>query len=252
MPRLLRDMDCGFGEKDPYPPRWIESSKGNEVTRGDVEDRIGAPQIRRGQERIWICAWEVRPSHSGQVLFGDACNGLKFDAESCSEQKEFAHHASENGERYFTESRICVEEETEAAYQKMSQATKASMQRSADLQRNEPNRRMSGGGDRQIRKKQRIIARATGRTREASGVYILADSKGRPLTYWALRRRFDAAREAAGKENAELAAWQFRDLRAKTASDSESLDAAQSRLGHTSSSTTRRVYRRGEKVRPLR
>ena len=64
--------------------------------------------------------------------------------------------------------------------------------------------------------------------------------------------RFDAAREAAGKENAELAAWQFRDLRAKTASDSESLDAAQSRLGHTSSSTTRRVYRRGEKVRPLR
>ncbi len=99
---------------------------------------------------------------------------------------------------------------------------------------------------------QRIIARATGRTREAAGVYILADSKGRPLTYWALRRRFDAAREAAGKENAELAAWQFRDLRAKTASDSESLDAAQSRLGHTSSSTTRRVYRRGEKVRPLR
>jgi integrase-like protein len=62
---------------------------------------------------------------------------------------------------------------------------------------------------------QRIIARATGRTREAAGVYILADSKGRPLTYWALRRRFDAAREAAGKENAELAAWQFRDLRAR-------------------------------------
>jgi len=54
------------------------------------------------------------------------------------------------------------------------------------------------------------------------------------------------------QEKVALAAWQFRDLRAKAASDSDSLRQAQELLGHTSESVTRRVYRRGEKVRPLR
>ncbi len=41
-------------------------------------------------------------------------------------------------------------------------------------------------------------------------------------------------------------------LRAKSASDSETLAAAQDRLGHQSSAVTARVYRRGVKVTPLR
>lgn len=45
----------------------------------------------------------------------------------------------------------------------------------------------------------------------------------------------------------------FHDLRAKSASDSETIDAAYERLGHTSMSMTRRAYDRGvRKVKPLR
>lgn len=45
----------------------------------------------------------------------------------------------------------------------------------------------------------------------------------------------------------------FHDLRAKSASDSETIDAAYQRLGHTSMSMTRRAYDRGvRKVAPLR
>lgn len=45
----------------------------------------------------------------------------------------------------------------------------------------------------------------------------------------------------------------FHDLRAKSASDSETIDAAYQRLGHTSMSMTRRAYDRGERlVEPLR
>jgi hypothetical protein len=49
---------------------------------------------------------------------------------------------------------------------------------------------------------------------------VRADGRGRPLNYNMLRNRFDAARAAA---DPALSDWQFRDLRAKTASDSESL-----------------------------
>jgi integrase len=46
--------------------------------------------------------------------------------------------------------------------------------------------------------------------------------------------------------------WEH-DIRAKTASDSETLAAAQERLGHESAKTTSRIYRRGvSKVTPLR
>ena len=123
--------------------------------------------------------------------------------------------------------------------------------------------RQAKGGDRPLRIEltpalQAIIDRATTRARSAASLWILADEQGRPISYWQLRRRFDAARKAArgteekDKERIALADWQFRDLRAKSASDSETLAAAQERLGHTSNTVTRRVYRRGEKVRPLR
>ena len=46
--------------------------------------------------------------------------------------------------------------------------------------------------------------------------------------------------EADGHER-----FQERDIRAKVASDSETLIEANERLGHQSTSTTKRVYRRG-------
>jgi integrase len=102
-----------------------------------------------------------------------------------------------------------------------------------------------------------VIDRALGRQRAAASMWILAKDDGSPLSYWQLRDRFDLARakvRGEGKDPAAnaLADWQFRDLRAKNASDSETLQEAQERLGHTSNSVTRRVYRRGEKVRPLK
>ncbi|MFN9031566.1 MAG: integrase [Betaproteobacteria bacterium] len=102
-----------------------------------------------------------------------------------------------------------------------------------------------------------VIKRALGRTRKAASMHLLADDNGQALTYWRLRDLFDEARDKVRGDGTDparvaLAAWQFRDLRAKNASDSETLQEAQERLGHESSSVTRRVYRRGEKVRPLR
>lgn len=99
---------------------------------------------------------------------------------------------------------------------------------------------------------QAVVDRALNRPRTAASFYVLATERGRPLSYWMLRDRFDAAREKVRKTDPALADWQFRDLRAKTASDSDTLREAQELLGHTSESVTRRVYRRGEKVRPLR
>lgn len=91
-----------------------------------------------------------------------------------------------------------------------------------------------------------VIERIKGRPRNATGNWLVQTEDGQRLTYAMFRKRFEKAREAAGAD------WQFRDLRAKSASDSETLAEAQERLGHESSRTTRRHYRRGEKTKPLR
>ena len=49
---------------------------------------------------------------------------------------------------------------------------------------------------------------------------LLQDGNGQRLSYGALRSRFDKAQEAAGVH------FQFRDIRAKTATDTENLDHA--------------------------
>jgi len=96
-----------------------------------------------------------------------------------------------------------------------------------------------------------VIDRIKQRPRKATGVYLVQTDTGQRLSYTMFRRRFDKAKEAA-KVEGEPTDWQFRDLRAKNASDSDSLAEAQERLGHESSSTTKKHYRRGEKVSPLR
>jgi integrase len=69
-----------------------------------------------------------------------------------------------------------------------------------------------------------------------------------PLTYFALRSRFDKARELAG------VSFQFRDLRAKAATDTGDLAHSQKLLAHKNREMTEHYVRSrlGERVRPLR
>ena len=56
-----------------------------------------------------------------------------------------------------------------------------------------------------------------------------------------------------GIEKGKIERFQFRDIRAKNATDEAELTVAQARLGHTSSDIAQKVYiRRAKKVRPLR
>jgi integrase len=79
-------------------------------------------------------------------------------------------------------------------------------------------------------------------------------AKGRkPFTDDGLWQGFAAARDAAieAKELAEP--FTLHEIRAKSSSDTDSLEAASARLGHMSTTTSERVYRRKPaKVEPLR
>lgn len=67
------------------------------------------------------------------------------------------------------------------------------------------------------------------------------------MSYTTLRSRFDAARGAAKVD------FQFRDIRAKAATDLPNLAAAQKLLGHRNRAMTERYTRprKGEAVSPL-
>jgi integrase len=96
------------------------------------------------------------------------------------------------------------------------------------------------------------------RTRKRGyGVYatrLIVDAKGRPLSLGRLQDAFVRARDAAG---IEPAAFQFRDLRAKAASDkteSGDIRQAQRQLGHSTVTTTEGYVRDrlGAKVTPTK
>lgn len=82
--------------------------------------------------------------------------------------------------------------------------------------------------------------------REIGSMFLVADEKGQRITIWNLNKRFTKAKGDAD--------WQFRDIRAKAATDSKTLKGAQQLLGHASETTTADVYRRvkGNKVKPLK
>jgi integrase len=76
---------------------------------------------------------------------------------------------------------------------------------------------------------------------------LLIDEGGYRMSYDALWNRFNKAREAAG------VSFQFKDLRAKAATDTGDLAAAQKLLGHKSRAMTEHYTRNrlGERVNPV-
>jgi len=92
-----------------------------------------------------------------------------------------------------------------------------------------------------------VVRRILGKPRNRLNHSLLQDEDGKSLSYFALRSRFDVAREKSGVN------FQFRDIRAKAATDLEDLAHAQNLLGHKNRSTTE-IYtrhRKGSLVRPL-
>ncbi len=77
---------------------------------------------------------------------------------------------------------------------------------------------------------------------------LLQDGNGQRLSSGALRTRFDKARKTAGVD------FQFRDIRAKTATDTEDSAHAQKLLGHKTRTMTEHYTRarKGDKVSPLK
>lgn len=96
---------------------------------------------------------------------------------------------------------------------------------------------------------QNLVERILSRDhRIMGGDALLQDGNGQRLTYGALRTRFDSARKAAKVD------FQFRDIRAKTATDTGNLAHAQKLLGHKTRAMTEHYTRnrKGEKVSPLK
>lgn len=99
---------------------------------------------------------------------------------------------------------------------------------------------------------ERIAARKA--TYKVHSTRLIVDDHGQPLTDWGLRSRFTQAREDAGVAKD---AFQFRDLRAKAATDktdATDIREAQQQLGHTTVAMTEHYVRnrRGHKVTPTR
>lgn len=91
-----------------------------------------------------------------------------------------------------------------------------------------------------------IIERIFSKPRNVKNPALLQDPDGTRLSYFAMRSRFDKARELA------KVSFQFRDLRAKAATDTGDLAHAQALLGHKNRSTTE-IYTRdrlGAVVKP--
>lgn len=94
----------------------------------------------------------------------------------------------------------------------------------------------------------KVIALILAKPRDKVNKALLKNPDGQRLNYFALRSRFDKAREVVGVD------FQFRDLRAKAATDTNDLAHAQRLLGHKNRSTTE-IYtrdRKGDLVKPLK
>ena len=93
-----------------------------------------------------------------------------------------------------------------------------------------------------------VIERINQRLRKVIGLYLIQDDNGQPLSQFALRSRFDKARTLAKVD------FQFRDIRAKAATDTGDLAHSQKLLAHKNRDMTEHYVktRIGERVKPLR
>jgi integrase len=93
-----------------------------------------------------------------------------------------------------------------------------------------------------------VIDRINNRSRTAISAYLIQDEKGQPLSQYALRSRFDKARTLA------KVSFQFRDIRAKAATDTGDLAHSQKLLAHKNREMTEHYVRArlGERIKPLR
>lgn len=93
-----------------------------------------------------------------------------------------------------------------------------------------------------------LIDRINARPRERLSAWLIQDDDGKPLGTFGLRSRFDKARTLAGVD------FQFRDIRAKAATDTGDLAHSQKLLGHRNREMTEHYVRAriGERVSPLR
>lgn len=95
------------------------------------------------------------------------------------------------------------------------------------------------------------------RQKKIISVFLVSTEKGVKLSMAMLKTRWKIAREKAAQAFPELAEkirqFQFRDIRAKAASDIKDLKDATALLGHTEQQLTEKVYRRlGKTARPTR
>ena len=104
-----------------------------------------------------------------------------------------------------------------------------------------------------------VLARVS--AQKVMGLKLINDDRGQPMSKAMLRGAFDRARDAAAFTHPELAAaireFQFRDLRAKAATDKEQsagMQAAQDQLGHSTAAMTAHYVRdrRGKLVKPTK
>lgn len=93
-----------------------------------------------------------------------------------------------------------------------------------------------------------VIDRINKRPRRAISAHLIQDDNGQPLTQGALRSRFDKARTLANVD------FQFRDIRAKAATDTGDLAHSQKLLAHKKRDMTEHYVkaRMGDRVKPLR
>jgi integrase len=98
-------------------------------------------------------------------------------------------------------------------------------------------------------------------SRKVTGLALINMPDGTPMTKYMMRGAMDRARDAAAKANPELEKriheFQFRDLRAKAATDkdeAEGITAAQEQLGHTTPMMTKHYirHRKGKLVKPTK
>ena len=93
-----------------------------------------------------------------------------------------------------------------------------------------------------------VIDRINQRPRPAISAFLIQDENGQPLSQGALRSRFDKARTLAKVD------FQFRDIRAKAATDTGDLAHSQKLLAHKNREMTEHYVRSriGERIKPLR